>query len=564
MKGEPPGDSTRRDWVTLAAVLLLAVAVRGTILLTGQRCLRSDEAAVGLMAKHIVTRGERPVFLYGQPYGGGHAIVAYLTAPLFACFGRSAVLLTAVSAFASLVNVALLWAILRRYFSKEVALGGAALYAFSPPVVYQAFLVNGGTETFLLALIALIFFLKAYLDGKVTSLNGLATGLFSGLAYWGMDYALLYPAAFVLLWVTAGGLRQWRWLVALAAGFVVGCFPLLAYNLTHDFAHVRHMFGAGGDGIGFFAHFGGALWGMVSGDLAAFFGGDIDDFKSAGPGAWLHAAAAIAAVAALIYTERGAIREKLSSCPVSRERPSPLTARLLPVVFVAVYLAMYGAAKFSLPATRTPRYFLPLCPFVSIAIALVALSGRSVGRRVVGWAIIALLVAHGAALSLGIGMRPWHEEHRVRTSGREIERLAAFVRSRDIRLAFAPYEIQWRLMFATDESVVATCRIISPLERYEDYAREIAARAGKGDEPLAFIFRQDFAFAEWAAERRMGLVTRDSWRAAVAGAGLSLRGIPVGDEFVVFYPLTKEFLPHLVRSRAAKQEGVQAQVGSHP
>ena len=540
------GSSRQRYHIAIAIVLLLSLGMRGFILLTGQRYLRSDEAVVGLMAKHIVARGETPVFLYGQPYGGGHALVAYAAAPLFALFGRSAILLTAVSAIASLASAWLLWNILRKYFSQMVALGAAALYAFSPPVVYQGFLVNGGAETFLLALIALAFFLKAYMDGKMTPANGLLTGIFSGLAYWGMDYALLYPVVFVFLWLLAGGARHWRWLAAMAGGFVVGCLPLALYNVTHDFVQMRHMFGSsGGADLGFLAHFGGALWGTVSGDLAAFFGGDIDNFKPVGPGAWLHAIAAIVAIPALLYSNRAAIVKRVNLRSLRAKSMSPLPAALLPVVFVLVYMAMYCTAKFSLPALRTPRYFLPLCPFISIGIALLVLSGRSWKARIAGWLLVALLVAHGAALSVRIGTRQWHDEHGIRTSGEAIEELAAYLREHDIRTAFAPYEIQWRLMFATDESVLATSRLVSPVDRYPWYTRQVGARVMRDGEPFAFIFRKDFAFAEWASNRRLGHVSRASWEAATRSSTLPIEGVPVGEEFVVYYPLTADFLRHL-------------------
>ena len=128
-----------RGFAAIAGVLLLAAGLRGAILFAGHRGLRSDEAVVGLMAKHIFTRGETPVFLYGQAYGGGHAMVAYLAAPLFALFGRSAALLAGISVALSLVSIWLVWLIMRRHFGDAAAVLAAALYAFSPPVVYQSF-----------------------------------------------------------------------------------------------------------------------------------------------------------------------------------------------------------------------------------------------------------------------------------------------------------------------------------------------------------------------------------------------------------------------------------------
>jgi hypothetical protein len=73
--------------------------------------------------------------------------------------------------------------------------------------------------------------------------------------------------------------------------------------------------------------------------------------------------------------------------------------------------------------------------------------------------------------------------------------------------------------------------------RYEPYDDEVLKRVGAG-EKFAFIFRQDFAFAEWAARGRVGGLTREVWQEACRRAGTSPERIPVGEEFVIFYPLT--------------------------
>jgi hypothetical protein len=244
------------------------------------------------------------------------------------------------------------------------------------------------------------------------------------------------------------------------------------------------------------------------------------------------------AVAVLIYQNRSKIAHFMQS------RKAPMT--LLPAVFVIVYLGMYGAAKFSLPELRTPRYLLPLCPFVSIAIAVVV-AGWTGARRWAGLAVIAFLVAAGAAASLQIGLRSWHEEHRIMTSGIEMSKLAAAVEERGIRIAFAPYEIQWRLMFETDEKVLVSSQWISPgpapgrSSRYPYYDDAVLKMIGEGED-FAFIFRNDFHFAEWAARGRMGFITRDVWQDACRRAGISPERIPVGNEFVIFYPLKAPFM----------------------
>ena len=551
-------DRRQAELVAIAGLLLLAVVVRGVILFTGQRYLRSDEAVVGLMAKHVVTRGERPVFLYGQPYGGGHAMVAYVAAPLFHAFGPSAILLTGISATVSVFCLVILWIILRRYFDPRVAVAATALYAFSPPVVYQAFLVNGGTETFALALAALLFFLRAYLDGRRTWLTAALCGLFSGLACWGMDYALLYPAVFAILWIFSGGERKWRWLGVFVLGFVAGWFPVILYNLQNDFAHLRYMFAPAGTDAGFFGHFFRALWGVVSGHLAAFFGGDIDDFKPARLDDWIHAGAAMAAVVVLIYRHRAGLLKTLKSHPLSSKEPCPLPRALIPAAFILVYLMMYGVAKFSLPHHPPPRYLLPLCPFVSIAIAWAAL-GRSAELQTarapearlrtmeaLGWVLVAFLVARGAIVCLQVGTRPWHEEHRIRTSGEDIAKLAERLKARGIRTVLAPYEIQWRLLFETDERILASSDGISPLPRYAWYGAEVERQIREEGEAVAAVFTADFAFAE-----KFGPITEYVWYTVLSARSVRREESESGHEgcrgFVVFYPLPPRILEQVLR-----------------
>lgn len=506
MKSSASGNSSGQRQVAILAVLVLAMVLtmRGVILFSGQQHLRSDEAVVGLMAKHIVTRGERPVFLYGQSYGGGHAISAYLAAPLFALFGRSAILLTGITTTVSVISILLLWLILRRYLDEWTALAGATLYAVSPPVVYQAFLVNGGAESFCLALVALHFFLRAYSEDRRVMLNAALAGLFCGFAYYAMDYALLYVVGMIFLWAVAGRRGKWACVGIFAGAFLLGCLPLIVYNCTHDFAHVRHMFGRGpAQEVSFVAHFAGALWDALTGDLAAFFSGEIDDFKPAavGLGSWLHAAAAIIAVLVLLYERRKTFADAARNFSLRGGKNAALPVVALPLVFIVIYMGMYCSARFSLPPLRTPRYFLPLCPFVSIALALFCLWQRKGMARQAGLALILILIARGAGASTAFGLRQQHEEHRITTSGREIRALALKLKAGDIRLALAPYEIQWRLMFETDEQVLVSCENISPLPRYRWYEHEVRRRIENG-EPFALIFRKDKAFFNLARGRR--------------------------------------------------------------
>jgi Dolichyl-phosphate-mannose-protein mannosyltransferase len=541
-------------WLKLLPFILIAVLLlsRGAILFSGQRYLRSDEAVVGMMAKHVVTRGETPLFLYGQNYGGGHAILAYMAAPLFAVFGRSAMLLTGLTGLVALVNVYLVWLIMARFFNSTIALGGAALYAFSPPVVYQAFLINGGNESFCLALLGLYFFLRAYQSPALRPAGLLLAGLFAGGAYYAMDYALLYIIVFAVVWAWSPRQGRFRGLGLLCAGFAIGAMPLIIFNLAHDFANFRRMFsgGAGGEQPPLIMRACAALWHALTHGLPIFFTGEIDDYKDTvmpGPTAWLHMAVAIVAVVGLVI-ENGRELPKVLRGLWTRGRGVLVPVALLPLAFVVVYMGMYCVAGFSGPLRRTPRYFLPLTPFVSMLIAVFLLRKRPAQwARLTGVALVGLVAVLGLAASLQMGMRTWHEEHRIRTGGPAIRELAQYCADNKITLVIAPYEIQWRLMFESDEAILVDSKPLSGNPRYEAYELEARERFANG-ESAVLVMRKDMAYGRLPLGGR--LLRSKAGIRFLRMEVPPLERIPytlVGEEFMVFQPR---------RVKAALSEGV--------
>jgi hypothetical protein len=78
----------RERWIAITIALSI-VGVRAAIfLLRPETYFDSDQAIVGLMAKHLAELRAFPVFLYGQTYMLG--VEAWLAAPLFAIAGASA------------------------------------------------------------------------------------------------------------------------------------------------------------------------------------------------------------------------------------------------------------------------------------------------------------------------------------------------------------------------------------------------------------------------------------------------------------------------------------------
>src|SRR5690349_742054 len=73
------------EWALFAALLVAGMAYRVVLILRGWRALNSDEAVLGLMARHIAFHGEFPLFVWGVQYEG--AFESYVAAPFFALFG---------------------------------------------------------------------------------------------------------------------------------------------------------------------------------------------------------------------------------------------------------------------------------------------------------------------------------------------------------------------------------------------------------------------------------------------------------------------------------------------
>ena len=536
------GETARvRQRVTAGVILVLALSilVRLPILFTSESHLRSDEACVGLMAKHIVTRGESPVFLYGQFYGGGHAIVAYIAALPFHIWGRSATLLTAITMSFSVGAVLVFYLICQRYFGNKVAITAALLYAIAPPALSASFLVNGNMVTMFLSLIGLWLFMELYLRRKGEIPRAFALGAVTGLAYYGMDFALLYRLTYIALCLAADRkLLFSRKGVAMGFGFILGAMPLIIYNATHDFAHLKYMFSRGNVAALDSLH---AFRDMWLSDLPAFFSWYIDDYGQVVSWAsWLLYGVFLCSLVALLYDHRRDIRRLLSF----RSQSTGISPAVFPLAFVAVFVVTYCLSPFSLAALRTPRYFMPLYPFVALMTALVALRLFAQGPfgRIPAALLIGIVVCCSLAEDWNSVLLRWHKEQRIKTSGQTVAQAVEFLKKRNIRYVIAPYEYQWRLMFESDEEIIATCHgvgplpQVSPVDRYPLYTDEVrnAAQAGA---PLAFVFRDDFAFAEWAFQRGFGGANRERLEDYLRRAQPHAQSEPINMEARIYYPI---------------------------
>ncbi len=138
----PPG-WTRGRRLVLAAVIAVVVARSLVFVFWPESYFDSDQAVMGLMAKHLAEGRAFPVFIYGQNYMLG--VEAWLAAPLFLFFGAS---VAALKFPLLLMNLAVAL-LLVRLFERELGLrpllaGAAAVFFILPAPGTAAHLLEAG------------------------------------------------------------------------------------------------------------------------------------------------------------------------------------------------------------------------------------------------------------------------------------------------------------------------------------------------------------------------------------------------------------------------------------
>jgi hypothetical protein len=215
----------------------------------GWPALDSDEAIVGLMARHILYAGEHPIFYYGQHYMG--PLEAYLTAGIFRVVGPGVVGLRLGTLALTLGFLICMYLLGRAAYGRAVGLLTLALLAVGPAfgLLREQPAIGGYQETLLFAaLIPLLVYCLlrrpavSWSASRSTWLRRLATygliGLLAGLGIWSDTLVLPFVIASLAALACARPREVFGLplaaLGALAAGVFIGGAPFWVYNLTHN------------------------------------------------------------------------------------------------------------------------------------------------------------------------------------------------------------------------------------------------------------------------------------------------------------------------------------------
>jgi hypothetical protein len=226
----------------LLALVLIVLAVVLRLLFIGQQwpLTNSDEATIGLMARHIAYQHDLPIFYYGQQYMG--ALEAYLGAIFFLLFGSSLLILHATLVLLFLFFLISIYFLGRILYSRGVAVCSLFVLAFGSSYMMAKPLtaLGGYAETLLFSsLLCLIASGLSLSDAskkpfhRFLRLSGFcAWGLCAGLGLWSDLLIAPFVACTGLLLLLCCWTELWKSgaVICLLLGLFIGAYPLLWYN----------------------------------------------------------------------------------------------------------------------------------------------------------------------------------------------------------------------------------------------------------------------------------------------------------------------------------------------
>ncbi len=221
---------TEKYWIGAILIAMVGLVLKLALVAADVFPFNSDEAIVGLMARHILN-GQWPAFFYGQAYMG--SLDASLAAMGFAVLGEAVWvirLLQALLYFATIMTTAALgWSI---YRSAWVAWVAAALLAI-PTVnvmLYTTISLGGYGEALLIGNLLMLLALWVWRQEKGFAL----WGLLAGLGFWAFGLTMVFsiPTGFLVL------RRLWHTkskLVITIGAFLMGALPWILEAVGQGF-----------------------------------------------------------------------------------------------------------------------------------------------------------------------------------------------------------------------------------------------------------------------------------------------------------------------------------------
>ena len=235
----------------IIGIIFLAAGWKFALIISDVFPFNSDEAIVGLMARHII-EGEHPIFFYGQAYMG--SLDAYLVAIGFKLFGHEVWVIRIIQTVLYICTILTTIWIGKKINRIEVGLVAGVLLSI-PTVnttLYTTVSLGGYGEALLIGNIIIIITLQILQRIKENKTNGnlLSTwqfvllGFFIGFGGWVHGITLVYSVPALLL-ILFYGYKAHKRLVSiirmgllLMAGVGIGSLPIWIYGMANGLQFV--------------------------------------------------------------------------------------------------------------------------------------------------------------------------------------------------------------------------------------------------------------------------------------------------------------------------------------
>ena len=444
-----------KSWRTWLIVILMVSAAWKIILLALDVVpLNSDEAIVGLMARHILL-GERPIFFYGQSYMG--SLDAFLVAAGFRLLGEATWVIRMVQGLLFLgVLSTTVWLGKTAFGSVWTGILAAGLLAIPTTNIslYNTISLGGYGETLLIGNLLLILAIR--LSRRPGLWEWLAVGFLAGFGLWANGLTLVYsiPAIVFALYHQKGNWKTQPFFLGMGAlilGAAVGATPWWIYAWKNGLTHLV------GELLG-------SAVSVEQGNLLARSASHLVNLLLLGVPAiiglrppwgitWLALPMIPFALAAwgwvLVFFFRS----------LGKDQPR----REIRFVLTGVGVTLFGGFLFtSFGVDPSGRYFLPLAVPLALAAGDFALTSPS--PRAVRWAgviVILLFQVWGnvqAALTYPPGFTTQFDATTI-LEHRDDPELIRFLQSKNITRGYTHYWVAYPLAFQSGETLIFTPRL---------------------------------------------------------------------------------------------------------
>jgi 4-amino-4-deoxy-L-arabinose transferase-like glycosyltransferase len=379
-------DRSGADRLWLVAILLLGLAPRAYLLFITNFGIESDEAIVGLMAKHFIENAVMPVFYYGQSYMG--SLEPLFVAAAFKLTGVGNVGLKLVPLCFSLLHIYLVYRLAIRFTSISGARIAALLCSLAPSaLIHWSVKARGGfIELVVIGTACLILAVDVIEIDRHRRVRAFFLGLLLGLGWWVNNQIVYYGLPIVVLvsWslfrnLGVSGMCRLGLLGAL--GFFIGSAAFWYQNIAGDpqWATFEVLFGSSGEKhpLAYLNGFFNIAIPIIIG--ARRFWSEHDVFPNA------------TLLAAIVYCLAAVYLLWLCFSVQPRERRCSI---LLLLSFFASVALVFSLSSFGW-LSRAPRYILPLYSVIFVA-AGVLYGGlrrrKSLGASTLGFVLVASLL----------------------------------------------------------------------------------------------------------------------------------------------------------------------------